>query len=87
MNNLISKSIVLTEEKYQNTITIETGNLLYMLLILMFFLIVFAVTYYLSKKAYWPYCMDCIYFCRYDFSAIIPEFYYITNMVTYIQNK
>ena len=50
MNNLISKSIVLTEEKYRNTIAIETGNLLYMLLILMFFLTVFAITYYLSKK-------------------------------------
>lgn len=50
MNNLISRSIILTNEKYQNTITIETGNLLYMLLILMFFLTVFAVTYYLSKK-------------------------------------
>ena len=50
MNNLISKSIILTEEKYQNTIAIETNNLLYILLILTFFLTVFAITYYLSKK-------------------------------------
>ena len=50
MDNLISKSIILTNEEYQNTIAIETGMLLYMLLILMFFLTVFAVTHYLSKK-------------------------------------
>lgn len=50
MNNLISKSTVLTEEKYRNIIAIETNNLLYMLLILTFFLTVFAITYYISKK-------------------------------------
>lgn len=50
MNNLISKSIVLTEEKYRNTIAIETNNLLHILLILTFFLTIFAITYYLSKK-------------------------------------
>ena len=50
MNNLISKSIVLTEEKYRNTIAAETTNLLYLLLILIIFLTVFAITYYLSKK-------------------------------------
>lgn len=50
MNNLISKSIILTEEKYRNTIVIETNNLLYILLILSFFLTIFAITYYISKK-------------------------------------
>ena len=50
MNNLISKSAILTNEEYQNTIAIEVGNLLYTLLILLFFLTIFAVTYYLSKK-------------------------------------
>lgn len=50
MNNLISKSIVLTEEKYQNAIATETNNLSHILLVLIFFLTVFAVTYYLSKK-------------------------------------
>lgn len=50
MNNLISKSIILTNEEYQNVIAIKTTNLLYMLLILMFFLTVFAVSYHLSKK-------------------------------------
>ena len=50
MNNLISKSIVLTEEKYRNTIAMETNNLSHILLVLIFFLTVFAITYYLSKK-------------------------------------
>lgn len=50
MNNLISKSIILTNEGYQNIITIKTIDLLYILLVLIFFLTVFAITYYLSKK-------------------------------------
>ena len=50
MNNLISKSIVLTEEKYRNTIATETNNLSHILLVLIFFLTIFAITYYLSKK-------------------------------------
>lgn len=50
MNNLISKSIILTDEEYRNVIATETNNLLYILLVLIFFLTVFAVTYYLSKK-------------------------------------
>ena len=48
MNNLISKSIILTNEGYQNIIKII--DLLYILLVLIFFLTVFAITYYLSKK-------------------------------------
>ena len=50
MNNLISKSTVLTDEEYRNVIATGTNNLLYILLVLIFFLTVFAVTYYLSKK-------------------------------------
>lgn len=50
MNNLISKSIILTNEGYQNIITTKTIDLLYILLVLIFFLTVFAITYYLSKK-------------------------------------
>lgn len=50
MNNLISKSKILTDEEYRNIIATETNNLLYILLVLIFFLTVFAVTYYLSKK-------------------------------------
>lgn len=50
MNNLISKSIILTNEEYQNIITIKTLDLLYILLVLIFFLTVLAITYYLSKK-------------------------------------
>ena len=50
MDNLILKSTTLTNEEYQNIIAIETGNLLYILLILMFFLTLFAITCYLSKK-------------------------------------
>lgn len=87
MNNLISKSKILTDEEYRNIIATETNNLLYILLVLIFFLTVFAVTYYLSKKIYRSYCMDCICSYMYDFSTIIPEFYYITSMDTYIQNK
>lgn len=50
MNNLISKSIILTNEGYQNIIKIKIIDLLYILLVLIFFLTVFAITYYLSKK-------------------------------------
>lgn len=50
MNNLISKSIILTDEEYRNVIATETNNLSHILLVLIFFLTVFAVTYYLSKK-------------------------------------
>ncbi len=50
MNNLISKSIILTDEEYRNVITTETNNLSHILLVLIFFLTVFAITYYLSKK-------------------------------------
>lgn len=50
MNNLISKSTVLTDEEYRNIIAIETNTLLHILLVLIVFLTIFAVTYYLSKK-------------------------------------
>lgn len=50
MNNLISKSIILTDEEYRNVIATETNNLSHILLVLIFFLTVFVVTYYLSKK-------------------------------------
>lgn len=50
MNNLISKSIILTDEEYRNVIATETNNLSHILLVLIFFLTIFAVTYYLSKK-------------------------------------
>ena len=50
MNNLISKSTVLTNDEYRNVITTETNNLSHILLVLIFFLTVFAITYYLSKK-------------------------------------
>lgn len=50
MNNLISKSTVLTDEEYRNIIAIETNTLLRILLVLIVFLTIFAVTYYLSKK-------------------------------------
>ena len=50
MNNLISKSIILTDEEYRNVIAMETNNLSHILLVLIFFLTVFAVTYYLSQK-------------------------------------
>lgn len=50
MNNLISKSTVLTNDEYRNIITTETNNLSHILLVLIFFLTVFAITYYLSKK-------------------------------------
>lgn len=50
MNNLISKSIILTDEEYRNVIATETNNLSHILLVLIFFLTVFAITYYLSKK-------------------------------------
>lgn len=50
MNNLISKSIILTDEEYRNVIATETNNLSHILLVLICFLTVFAVTYYLSKK-------------------------------------
>lgn len=50
MNNLISKSIILNDEEYRNVIATETNNLSHILLVLIFFLTIFAVTYYLSKK-------------------------------------
>ena len=77
MNNLISKSIVLTEEKYRNTIAIETNNLLHILLILTFFLTIFAITYYLSKKY-----IDLI-----AWIISIPAFYCITSVGVYIQSN
>ena len=50
MNNLISKSTILTEEKYRNIIMIEISTSLRILSVLILFLIIFGVTYYLSKK-------------------------------------
>lgn len=50
MNNLISKSTVLTNDDYRNVIATETNNLLRILLVLIVFLTIVGVTYYLSKK-------------------------------------
>ena len=50
MNNLISKSTVLTDEKYRNVIAIEINILLRILLVLIVVLTIFDVACYLSKK-------------------------------------
>lgn len=49
MNNLISKSIMLTDEEYKNVTSIGINNLLYLLFALICSLAVVAIAYYVSK--------------------------------------
>lgn len=77
MDNLITKTTLLTNEEYQNGITTIKDNLLNELLVLILFLGILALTYFIAKKY-----IDLISAILAFFSGILSMMLFLLLIIT-----